>query len=59
MTVADIAAHHGCGVRMVNMTISLAFLSPTIVAAKVEGRLPRLKRQDAQRSCPGMVAANE
>ena len=41
MTVAAIAAQHGCGVRMVNMIISLAFLSPTIVAAAVEGRLPR------------------
>ena len=39
--VEDIAADHGCGVRMVNMTISLAFLSPTIVAAAIEGRLPR------------------
>ena len=41
LSVADIAAAHGCGVRMVNMTISLAFLSPTIVTAAVEGRLPR------------------
>jgi site-specific DNA recombinase len=41
LSAADIAADHGCGVRMVNMTISLAFLSPTIVTAAVGGRLPR------------------
>lgn len=39
--VAAIAADHGCGIRMVNMTISLAFLSPSIVTAAVEGKLPR------------------
>jgi len=40
-TVAAIAADHGCGIRMVNMTISLAFLSPSIVTAAVDGKLPR------------------
>jgi len=43
-TVADvqaIAAREKCSVRHVNMTISLAFLSPTLVKAAVDGRLPR------------------
>lgn len=36
-----IAAREKCSVRQVNMTISLAFLSPTLVKAAVDGRLPR------------------
>lgn len=43
-TVADveaIAAREKCSVRQVNMTISLAFLSPTLVKAATDGRLPR------------------
>ena len=43
-TVADvehIAAREKCSVRQVNMTISLAFLSPTLVKAAIDGRLPR------------------
>jgi hypothetical protein len=42
--VADgeqIAAREKCSVRQVNMTISLAFLSPTLVKAAIDGRLPR------------------
>ena len=31
----------GCSKRRVTMTISLAFLSPDLVRAAVEGRLPR------------------
>ena len=31
---------HGCSVRKVNMTISLAFLAPDLVSAAIEGRLP-------------------
>jgi site-specific DNA recombinase len=39
--VEQIAAREKCGVRQVNMTISLAFLSPTLVKAAIDGRLPR------------------
>ena len=39
---ADTIAHReGCTPRKVTMTISLAFLSPTLVKAALEGRLPR------------------
>jgi len=37
----EIATREKCGVRQVNMTISLAFLSPTLVKAAIDGRLPR------------------
>ena len=39
--VEQIAARENCGVRKVNMTISLAFLAPDLVKAAIEGRLPR------------------
>jgi site-specific DNA recombinase len=39
--VEQIATRQKCSVRQVNMTISLAFLAPDLVAAAVEGRLPR------------------
>lgn len=37
----QIAAREKCSVRQVNMTISLAFLSPTLVIAAIDGTLPR------------------
>jgi site-specific DNA recombinase len=37
----QIAARERCSVRQVNMTISLAFLAPSLVRAAVQGRLPR------------------
>ena len=40
-TAETIAHREGCSARKVNMTISLAFLSPTLVKAALEGRLPR------------------
>jgi site-specific DNA recombinase len=43
-TVADveqIATREKCSVRQVNMTISLTFLSPMLVKAAIDGRLPR------------------
>ena len=40
-SVEQIAAREKCSIRQVNMTISLAFLAPTLVQAAVEGRLPR------------------
>ena len=39
--VESIARRERCSVRQVNMTISLAFLAPTLVKAAIEGRLPR------------------
>ena len=36
-----IAYREGCSPRKVTMTISLAFLSPALVKAALEGRLPR------------------
>ena len=39
--VQAIARREHCSLRYVNMTLSLAFLSPTLVKAAVEGRLPR------------------
>ena len=36
-----IAKRERCSLRHVNMTLSLAFLSPALVKAAVEGRLPR------------------
>jgi hypothetical protein len=39
--VEEIAAREKCSVRQVNMTMSLAFLSPALVAAAIDGRLPR------------------
>jgi site-specific DNA recombinase len=39
--VTEIALREDCSPRHVNMTISLAFLAPSLVKAAVEGRLPR------------------
>ena len=39
-TIDGIAAREACSKRHVNMTISLAFLAPSLVKAAVEGRLP-------------------
>ncbi|MGA8955793.1 MAG: recombinase family protein, partial [Pseudolabrys sp.] len=39
--VEQIASAENCTVRQVNMTISLAFLAPSLVQAAVDGRLPR------------------
>ena len=40
-TAETIAQRESCSPRKVNMTISLAFLSPALVKAALEGRLPR------------------
>ena len=34
------ASHERCSLRHINMTLSLAFLSPALTKAAVEGRLP-------------------
>jgi hypothetical protein len=39
--VTEIAIREDCSPRHVKMTISLAFLAPSLVKAAVEGRLPR------------------
>jgi hypothetical protein len=39
-TVADIASDEGCSVRSVRMTLPLAFVSPDIIRAAIEGTLP-------------------
>jgi hypothetical protein len=39
--VEQIAKREECSNRQVNMTISLAFLAPSLVQAAVDGRLPR------------------
>jgi site-specific DNA recombinase len=39
--ITEIAIREDCSPRHVNMTISLAFLAPSLVKAAVEGRLPR------------------
>ena len=39
--VEQIAAAENCSIRQINMTISLAFLAPSLVQAAVDGRLPR------------------
>jgi site-specific DNA recombinase len=41
VTIDGIAAREACSKRHVNMTISLAFLAPSLIKAAVEGRLPR------------------
>ena len=40
-TVESLAAREGKGERSIRMTLSLAFVAPPIVAAAIEGRLPR------------------
>ena len=40
-TAETIGHHEGCSARKVNMTISLAFLSPALVRVALEGRLRR------------------
>jgi site-specific DNA recombinase len=40
-TPTTIAHRENCSPRKVNMLISLAFLSPPLVKAALEGRLPR------------------
>jgi len=39
--IIEIAVRDCCSVRSVNMTVSLAFLAPSLVEAIIEGTLPR------------------
>lgn len=47
-----IARREHCSLRHVNMTLSLAFLSPTLIKAAVEGRLPRSTGLEQLRQLP-------
>ena len=40
ISVEQIASREKCSIRQVHMTISLAFLAPSLVKAAIEGRLP-------------------
>jgi site-specific DNA recombinase len=40
-TIESIAAREGKSERSIRMTLSLAFLSPDLVKAAIDGRLPR------------------
>jgi hypothetical protein len=40
-TIESLAVRQHCSPRHINMTISLAFLAPSLVTAAVEGRFPR------------------
>lgn len=53
----QIAAREQCSLRQVNLTISLAFLSPTLVKAAVDGRLPRGVGISTVRDLPELWAA--
>jgi site-specific DNA recombinase len=39
--VEQITGREKCSIRQVHMTISLAFLAPSLVKAAIEGKLPR------------------
>jgi hypothetical protein len=57
-TVAELCARENCSARQVNMTISLAFLSPNLVKAAIEGRLPRGIGIERLRDLPADGASN-
>jgi hypothetical protein len=40
-SIEQIAERNTCSIRQVNMTISMAFVAPTLVKAAIEARLPR------------------
>ncbi|MDR6306119.1 hypothetical protein GGQ85_003847 [Nitrobacter vulgaris] len=40
-TIEQIAVRHKCSARQINLTLSMAFLAPSLVKAAIEGRLPR------------------
>jgi hypothetical protein len=50
--IETIAARERCGVRKVNMTVSLAFLAPDLVKAAIEGRLQAVPAAFVTMSCP-------
>lgn len=56
-TTQQIASREQCSLRQVNLTISLAFLSPTLVKAAVNGHLPRGVGISTIRDLPELWAA--
>jgi site-specific DNA recombinase len=40
-SIDDLASRHNCSARQINITLSMAFLAPSLVKAAIEGRLPR------------------
>ena len=40
-SVEDLACRQNCSIRQINLTLSMAFLAPTLVKAAIDGRLPR------------------
>ncbi|WP_438274163.1 DUF3489 domain-containing protein [Nitrobacter sp.] len=40
-TIEQIAVRQKCSARQVNLTLSMAFLAPSLIKAAIEGRLPR------------------
>jgi site-specific DNA recombinase len=40
-SVEDLASRQNCSIRQINLTLSMAFLAPTLVKAAIDGRLPR------------------
>jgi site-specific DNA recombinase len=40
-SIEDIATRQNCSTRQINLTLSMAFLAPSLVKAAIEGRLPR------------------
>jgi hypothetical protein len=39
-SVEDLASRQNCSIRQINLTLSIAFLAPTLVKAAIDGRLP-------------------
>ena len=44
-TIGSLAGRKGKSERSIRMMFSLAFISPVLVKAAIEGRLPRVQRQ--------------
>jgi site-specific DNA recombinase len=40
-SIEDIASRQNCSIRQINLTVSMAFLAPSLVKAAIDGRLPR------------------
>jgi DNA invertase Pin-like site-specific DNA recombinase len=40
-SIEDIASRQNCSIRQINLTLSMAFLAPSLVKAAIDGRLPR------------------
>jgi site-specific DNA recombinase len=54
-TIESLAARAGKSERSIRMTLSLAFISPVLAEAAMEGRLPRGQRQAPDPPPDGVV----